>query len=286
MSLADHTPDREARRLLQDIGRAEAGERLDLALGALALAALEAPAAKLEPYREHLERLTADLRAIVGEAPGAHLSVEDAQDALTHVIFGLHGYQGDRETYDDLQNANLIRVIDRRKGLPVALGVLYIATARAVGFEAAGLDFPGHFLVRLESAGGRAVIDPFNDGAALDAAALRGLVKQTLGAEAELEAAHYEAAADKDVLLRLQNNLKLRLIQGQQLDRAAEILDGMLTIAPERAALWREAGLVNAHIGNFRTAVAALEIYLERESRESARQEAAALIEDLRRKIN
>lgn len=286
MSLADHTLDREARRLLQDIGRAEAGERLDLALGALALAALEAPAAKLEPYREHLERLTDDVRAIVGEAPGDHLSVEDAQDALTHVIFGLHGYQGDRETYDDLQNANLIRVIDRRKGLPVALGVLYIATARAVGFEAAGLDFPGHFLVRLESAGGRAVIDPFNDGAALDAAALRGLVKQMLGAEAELEAAHYEAAADKDVLLRLQNNLKLRLIQGQQLDRAAEILDGMLTIAPERAALWREAGLVNAHIGNFRTAVAALEIYLERESRESARQEAAALIEDLRRKIN
>ena len=88
------------------------------------------------------------------------------------------------------------------------------------------------------------------------------------------------------MLLRLQNNLKLRLIQGQQLDRAAEILDGMLTIAPERAALWREAGLVNAHIGNFRTAVAALEIYLERESRESARQEAAALIEDLLRKIN
>jgi len=286
VSLADHTPEPEARKLLQAIGRAEGSERLDLAQGALALAALEAPAAKLAPYRAHLERLAADLRAIVGADAGDHLSVEDAQDALTHVLFGLHGYQGDRETYDDLQNANLIRVIDRRKGLPVALGVLYIATARAVGFEAAGLDFPGHFLVRLESAGARAVIDPFNDGAALDAAALRALVKQTLGQDAELDAAHYETADDKDVLLRLQNNLKLRLIQGRQLDRAAEILDGMLTIAPERAGLWREAGLVNAHIGNFRTAIAALEIYHERESREDARQEAAALIEDLRRKIN
>src|SRR3546814_8592275 len=41
------------------------------------------------------------------------------------------GYHGDTESYDDPQNADLVRVIDRRMGLPVSLGVLYIHAARA-----------------------------------------------------------------------------------------------------------------------------------------------------------
>ncbi|MBP5858684.1 transglutaminase family protein [Marivibrio halodurans] len=285
MTLADTETDITARQILRDIGRSR-DARLPLGLGALALAAGEAPAARLDTYRAHIERMTADVREIVGDAPAGSLPVAEACDAIAHVLYGLHGYQGDHETYDDLQNANLIRVIDRRKGLPVALGILYITLARAVGIDAVGLDFPGHFLVRVDSGGERRVIDPFDGGAPRDAASLRGMLKTTLGADAELSQRHYEPAADKDVLLRLQNNLKLRLIQRQQVDRAAEIVDGMLTIAPERATLWREAGLLNAHIGNHRTAIAALETYIERETREAQRREAAELLAELRQKTN
>ncbi len=38
--------------------------------------------------------------------------------------FAEHRYHGDTLTCHDLQNANPMRVIDRRKGLPVALGIL------------------------------------------------------------------------------------------------------------------------------------------------------------------
>lgn len=89
------------------------------------------------------------------------------------------GYAGDVLTYDDLQNANLIRVIDRRKGLPVALGILWIHAARARGWRADGLAFPGHFLVRLEH---RVIVDPFNEGRLCDAAFLRRLLRATAGA--------------------------------------------------------------------------------------------------------
>ncbi len=51
---------------------------------------------------------------------------------LSRVIAGTFSYQGDRQTYDDLQNANLMRVIDRRKGLPVALAIS-TSTRRAAG---------------------------------------------------------------------------------------------------------------------------------------------------------
>src|SRR3546814_8702530 len=51
--------------------------------------------------------------------------------ALAGVLLAEFGYHGDTESYDDPQNADLVRVIDRRMGLPVSLGVLYIHAARA-----------------------------------------------------------------------------------------------------------------------------------------------------------
>ena len=48
-------------------------------------------------------------------------------EQLAEVIARSYGYRGDSDTYDDLQNADLVRVIERRKGLPVALSILYLA---------------------------------------------------------------------------------------------------------------------------------------------------------------
>ena len=51
--------------------------------------------------------------------------------ALTGLLVGRHGFRGDNETYDDPRNANLMHVIDRRRGLPVALGILGISGRQA-----------------------------------------------------------------------------------------------------------------------------------------------------------
>ena len=55
----------------------------------------------------------------------------------------------------------------------MALSILYLHVARAQGWQAEGLAFPGHFLIRVEIDGARHVIDPFHDGCARDAADLR-----------------------------------------------------------------------------------------------------------------
>jgi regulator of sirC expression with transglutaminase-like and TPR domain len=226
------------------------------------------------------------LRRDVAAAARDAVSVGDRVAALNAVILETHRYEGDLLTYDDVQNANLMRVIDRRKGLPVALGILYIDTARAQGWEMCGLGFPGHFLVRLDVDGDRAILDPFNGGAVRDASALRDLLKAMSGSDAELTAQHYAPASDRAVLLRLQNNIKLRLIQGRQLAHALRVVDGMLLFMPDAPALWREAAMLNARLGNYRAAVAAIETFLEREPSGKARHEGAMLLQQLRAKLN
>jgi regulator of sirC expression with transglutaminase-like and TPR domain len=254
----------------------------EIADAALALAALDRPRVALERYRHHLDLLARDVAdELRGEAGAA-----GAARALKDAILGRHGYAGDTLTYDDVQNANLMRVIDRRKGLPVALGILYIHAGRAQGWEVAGLGFPGHFLLRLERDGERLILDPFNGGRVCAAAELRDLLKSTAGVAAELDPSHYAAVSDREILLRLQNNIKLRLLQDRKVAPALAVVERMLILAPDRTALWHEAGALNAHLGNLRAAIAALEAALARGSGEAALHQTALLLQQLKGKLN
>jgi regulator of sirC expression with transglutaminase-like and TPR domain len=264
-------------------GLAGQGDRpLDLAEAALVLAALQRPRVGIERYRHHLQLIARDVGAASADAG----DVAGCAASLSQVLFGTYGYAGDQLTYDDLQNANLMRVIDRRKGLPVALGILAIHAGRAQGWAMSGLAFPGHFLIRLERRGERLVLDPFNRGRICGAAELRELLKSIGGTNAELDASHHADVSDREILLRLQNNIKLRLVQSGRPEPALEILGRMLLFAPEQAHLWQEAGMLNARLGNLRAGIAALEESLARERSHAARHHTALLLQQLKAELN
>jgi regulator of sirC expression with transglutaminase-like and TPR domain len=268
-------------RFLRELGSSGA-QVLPIAEAALALASFERPRVDLARYRDHLREISRD----VGRHRGAGGDLVARAGALNDVILLKYGYSGDELTYDDLQNANLIRVVDRRKGLPVALGILYIHAARAQGWDMAGLAFPGHFLVRLSEGRERVIIDPFHGGQICGAAELRDLLKAATGGEGELLPEHYAVVSDRDVLLRLQNNLKARLLQAQDTRRAVMVLETMMMLAPDLAELWHEAGMLHRHLGNMRAAAAALEQYVVRAADGTARHQAAAVLQQLRTQLN
>ena len=258
---------------------------IDLADAALMLASLDRPRVSLDRYRHHIDLLGRDVAkaAAALEAAGA---LDRRARALTQVIAEDYGYRGDSLTYDDLQNANLMRVIDRRKGLPVALGILYLAGARAQGWPAEGLNFPGHFLISIEGGSERAILDPFEGGRALEPAELRGLLKAQAGGDAELRPEHYAPAGNREILLRLQNNIKLRQIQAERPGEALETVETMIMLAPGQAELWRDAALLHAHLGNLRAAVVALDHVLELSEDPGVRHEAARLMQQVRGRLN
>lgn len=255
---------------------------LPIAEAALALASFDRPRVALTRYRQHLAGLGRD----VGRHPGAGGDLDDRVRAVNEIVLLKYGYSGDELTYDDLQNANLMRVVDRRKGLPVAIGILYLHAARSQGWDAAGLAFPGHFLIRLADGADRVIVDPFHGGVTCGAAQLRELLKATAGPEVELTPEHYAPVNDRDVLLRLQNNLKSRLLQAGRYEQALHTVETMLMLAPDLAELWREAGLLNARIGNMRASVGALEEFVIRAPEGSARHQAAAMLQQFKTKLN
>jgi regulator of sirC expression with transglutaminase-like and TPR domain len=265
-------PTNDPQDLLRRYGGADDAE-IDLAGAALALAALGRPEAALAPYREHLRALAADVAA-AAQREGHDLSARI--HTLNTVLFQNHGYAGDSETYNDLRNADLMSVIDRRRGLPIAISILYIHAARAQDWAIEGVNFPGHFLLRMRAGGASAILDPFNGGRIRGADDLDKLIKSMEGDAAELRPEHCQRAGNRQMLLRLQNNIKLRLLRDHKLADAALVVERMLLIAPQEPGLWHEAGVLQGKIGNLRASIAALEklasLSDDREQQDRARQ--------------
>lgn len=271
----------EIREQLSAVGQKRDSD-VDLFEAALLLGASMRPGVALDPYRRHIEKLTREVATYGGE----DTSLEAQAEALSAVIAKRYGYVGVDDAFDDLDSANLTRVIDRRTGLPVALGIVYLKAALDLGWHLVGIDFPARFLLRLEHAGERAIVDPFDSGRVVTPMELRNLFKAVAGQHAELKPDHFRPMTKREVLLRLENNLKIRLLKLDRLEEALGHVETMLLFAPEVAMLWREAGLINARLDNVKAAVAALEEFMRRDGDDTNAYRTSVLLQELRARLN
>ncbi len=281
--MSTETEQAQARLALDAIGQLPDGE-LDLAGAALQLARIDAPEEDWVAARDHLSALARDAVALAADRPGDDPSVRAG--ALAGLMTGRWRYTGDRDSYDDLSNANLIHVIRRRRGLPVALGILWLHCARAAGWEAFGVDFPGHFMIALPGRKGQLVLDVFDGGQPVDARALRAMIKRVEGPKAELRPGLLAPMAARAVLLRLQNNIKLRRLDAGDVAGGLTTLEDMLRIAPDYAARWREAALVNQRLDHVGAALRCFGKFLALVPEGEEADRIRAVVEGLRARLN
>ena len=263
-------------------------DEIDLFMCALAFSALDHEGVHLQRYIHHIETLTRDVKSHYES-----LLKKDYQDgaslrirALRDVLVDDYGYIGDAQNYDNLQNASLIHVIDRAKGLPVALSILYISVASRLGWDVVGLRFPGHFLCRIEMAGERIIFDPFSAALYMDAACLRQLLKTSLGPSAELSSSFYEPATSREILIRLENNLKSRKIEAEDYQGALKHVLRMIKIAPKDYRLEFDAGVLFARVEQTQAAIKHLSLYLEKAPNGHHKHDAELLLIELRQSLN
>ncbi|WP_339859154.1 transglutaminase-like domain-containing protein [Thalassospira alkalitolerans] len=214
-----------------------------------------------------------------------HPPVDIIVQVLQDVIPGTYGFQGDADNYDDMANADLMSVIDRKRGLPVALALIYVHAARRCQIEITGIDFPGHFLLRLQSGGARQIIDPFHGGITLESAELRELLKAFHGLDAELQPSHYREASDIAILLRLQNNIKVRALRQGELALAARIIDNSLLIAPDHDGLWHQLGALYARLNEDEKALHAFTQFVKLCKDPMHQARISAVIDELRERL-
>lgn len=140
-------------------------DRLTLALAA-EFGPVDAPAAL-----ERLDALGAELRAEAGtDDPAAQAR------ALSVVLGERHGFGGREEDYDDPRLSMLDQVLERRRGLPILLSVVYQEAARRAGWPVWGVGMPGHFVVGHFGGPLPQLLDPYRGGVPLPPALAPGAV--------------------------------------------------------------------------------------------------------------
>lgn len=266
-------------------------EEIDVAPVAICLAAVGTGQYKgrnFERYFHHLKRITEETAQRYKDllAAGGQDDPETQLAALKHILADKHGYSGDEDRYDDLRNADLIAVIDRARGMPIALSLLYLHAGQAQGWDIKGISFPGHFLVRLERAGRRIIFDPFQGAVPVEAPQLRALLKNALGPNAELSSDYFEAATNREILTRLQNNIKLRQIEASDYTGALETIKAMRLIAPQEFRLLLDAGVLYSKTGQMEQAEEALMRYIDEVKNPQFKQDAMLLLEQVRSEMS
>ncbi len=267
---------------------------IDIAGAALQFARIDAPASDWQAVERHLSALARDAIQISADVAPGSLALRTG--ALAGLITGRYRYRGDSDTYDDPANANLIHVVERRRGLPVALGVLWLHCARAIGWGAHGIDFPGHFLVALEAArtgrqhrpstAQQVVVDVFAGGVPLEAKDLRTLLKHVAGPSVELTPGVLQPMSARRVLLRLQENLRVRRLRHEDVPGALACTEDMLRIAPDNAQLWREAAKMHERQEHVAAAIRCYSRFIDLMPDRDASARARSAIETLRGRLN
>lgn len=230
---------------------------------ALHIGGLVDPSLDVSRYLAGLDALADEVEDLL--LPG--LTGGDLAHALLHVLGEQMGFQGNQGNYYDPGNSFLHLVMDKRRGLPITLSLLYMAVGRRLGIHLEGMGFPAHFMLRYHDQGGSWLIDPFHRSVIREDDAssyLTGVFRQPI----HLHAAVVDyAVSTRGLLLRLLNNLRNIYLSNNIFHRARAVLDYMVLVEPNEPELWRDRGLLHMQSNELLSAENDLRRYFARRDR-------------------
>jgi regulator of sirC expression with transglutaminase-like and TPR domain len=179
-----------------------------------------------------LDQLGRELADCLSDAPRA----PHREAAACRVVLGeRHGFTGDTRDYGDPRNSMLDSVLERRRGLPITLSVVWVSVARRAGFRLDGVGLPGHYVVGHFRADPPLLLDPFAGGALLDG---------------EPPPEHVRPWSAHETILRMLNNLVGSYTQRGDLTRALQAANMRLPLSrgPVREAYAAELTRLEARL--------------------------------------
>ncbi|MCU0931773.1 MAG: tetratricopeptide repeat protein [Serpentinimonas sp.] len=188
---------------------------------------------------------------------------------LNQFFFQDMGFGGNVNHYHDPDNSYLNVVLRTRRGIPITLGILWLELAQGIGLHARGVNFPGHFMVKVNLPQGQVVIDPFT-GQSLSREDLSERLepfKRRSGLVDDFDVPvglYLQSATPRDILARVLRNLKEIHRTQEDWLRLIAVLDRVLVLLPDAWSEFRDRGLAWAELEQPARAVPDLEAYLAR----------------------
>ncbi|NUP18775.1 MAG: tetratricopeptide repeat protein [Streptomyces sp.] len=250
-------PERSA-ELRQRFAEEARSERPDLSLLCLLVGA-EADGA-LDETR--MDAAQVELDALAGQLPFRPGGPRAWAVALRELLGERYGFRGSAADYQRLESSLLHRVLQRRRGLPILLSVVWMEVARRAGAHVYGVALPGHFVVGFGPTDEQVLADPFDGGRVLTGSDAELLVAGATGAA--LHPSMLTPADPLEVVLRILNNVRAwAAARPERTDVALWALELSLSLPSHPARLRFERARLLVQRGDFVDGAVELEAYAE-----------------------
>ena len=251
---------------------------IDLGHAALAIAQAEYPNLEIDPYLARIQLLAASVHDRAGKESDPYRVLA----ATNYVLFTQEGFQGNRDDYYDPKNSFLNEVMERRKGIPITLSVLYIEVARRAGLTLHGLAFPGHFLVKYGGNAEEIIVDPFHGGEVRTLGDLEEMLDGLYRGKIAFQPEFLAPVSKSQILQRMLSNLKAIYLRQGDFLRALSVAERLVILEPNSAGEIRDRGLLYLKLECFSQALEDLESYLrlapDADDAEEIREQVVALM--------
>ncbi|MEM9039062.1 MAG: transglutaminase-like domain-containing protein [Actinomycetota bacterium] len=133
-------------------------------------------------------------------------------------------FRGNVDDYYDWRNSCLDRVLDRRLGIPITLGVVAIEVARRVGARLVCVGLPGHVLLADPAESG-VFFDPFQGSEPLDLDEVRRRFDRVTGGRAPFDDRYLAPMSTNAIVERILANLRAVFAQNRDAVRSAIVVE-------------------------------------------------------------
>jgi regulator of sirC expression with transglutaminase-like and TPR domain len=217
--------------------------------------------------------------------PGA--STREQLETISRVLYEVEGFHGNRDNYYAAENSYLNEVLASRRGIPISLGIVYMAVASRCGVRAFGVNTPGHFVVGCRQGSETWYVDPFSGGDVLDRRGCKRRIERMLGCKGSVSEKDFCPAQPCDIIARVLRNLKTAYAKSNCWSRLLRVQSRLAALLPNMPQERRDLGLIYLHAGDPVKALRVLEGYLavccceERDALQSSVQVARRMVAQL-----
>lgn len=182
----------------------------DLLKGMYLICKYQYPDLELQTLEKTIAKLTQDIWIELNNGLTAFEKIR----ILNHILYEVHGFQGNTSNYHAPQNSFLNNVLESKKGNPISLSILNILLGERLNIPLYGINLPRHFIVayvddyfpgQLPSESQVLFyLNPFSKGTAFAKSEISGFLKQI---QVEPEEKYYKPCTNLDIMIRVCNNL-------------------------------------------------------------------------------
>jgi regulator of sirC expression with transglutaminase-like and TPR domain len=237
---------------------------------------------RLVEYSLHVSRILAfpdldvhaTLKKIDGMGDELSLSIKKLMplrptqliDEINNYLYKEKEFEPNLLDYYNPLNSYLNVVLERKKGIPITLSILYMRIAHSLRFTLYPVNFPSHFLLKhtLDGDNGEIIIDPFNKGRIMDDYSLKELLDQYYPhRNIPLTHEFVKKATVAQVIIRMLNNLKSSYYESHDVDNAEVANEMIICLDQYNPDAIRDRGMILLKRGKPTEAIKMLTSYLE-----------------------